>query len=80
MAVPPAQTKGAPVPLFVIIPLQPPLAETVANQAVYFALIVACDWQATSTTFAGHVKTTGAGAGTVKVAVQVVVNGAHLLV
>ena len=76
----PPQAAGAPVLLFVKTPLQPPVAETVANQVEKAVLIAACDWQAAAVVFVGQVSTTDGAAGTVKVAVQVVVNGAQSLV
>ena len=57
----PPQAAGAPVLLFVKTPLQPPVAETVANQVVKAVLIAAWDWQAATVVFVGQV-TEGAGA------------------
>jgi hypothetical protein len=62
------------------IPLQPPLALAVANHALNAVFTWACVKQADVVTFAGQVKVTVGGAGTVNVAWQVVVNGAHELV
>ena len=75
----PPQAKGAPVLLFVNIPLQPPLAETVANQVEKAVFTAACVWQAATVVLVGQVRTTGA-ADTVKIAWQVVVVGAQELV
>lgn len=58
--------------LFVNIPLQPPLAVAVANQAAKAALTATCVWQAFAVVLIGQVSTTGGGIGTVKVDVQVV--------
>jgi hypothetical protein len=66
--------------LFVNPLLQPPLADAVANQAAKAVLICACVLQAAVVVFTGQVNTTADGAGTVNVALQVVVNGAQLLV
>ena len=76
----PPQAAGAPVLLFVNAPLQPPLAEAVANQVAKAASTAACDWQAAAVVFVGQVSTTVGGAATVKVAWQVVVVGAQSLV
>ena len=76
----PPQAKGAPVLSLVNTPLQTPLAEALASQVVNAVLIAACDWQAATVVFVGQVSTTVGAAGTVKVAVQVVVNGAQSLV
>ena len=65
--------------LFVKTPLQPPLAVAVANQVAKAVFTAACVWQAVVVVFTGQVSTTGEEA-TVKVAWQVVVNGAQLLV
>jgi hypothetical protein len=62
------------------IPLQPPLADAVANHALKAVLICACVKQAPVVVFTGQVNVTVGGAGTVNVAWQVVVNGAHELV
>jgi hypothetical protein len=66
--------------LFVNTPLQPPLADAVANHALKAVFTCACVKQAAVLVFTGHVKTIVGGAGTVNVAWQVVVNGAHVLV
>jgi hypothetical protein len=76
----PPQALGAPVLLFVKVPLQPPLALTVANQVAKAVFTAACVWQAAVVVFTGQVSTTVGAAGTVKVAWQVVVKGAQLLV
>ena len=76
----PPQAEGAPVLLFVNTPLQPPLAEAVANQVEKAVLIAAWDWHAAAVVFVGQVSTTGGAAVTVKVAWQVVVVGAQSLV
>ncbi len=65
--------------LFVRTPLQPPLAEAVASHVAKAVLTAACVWQAAAVVFVGQVSTTGDDA-TVKVAWQVVVSGAQLLV
>ena len=74
------QICGTPGLLFVMAPLQPPLAETLANQAAYWVLSCACVKHALTVVFTGQVSTTVGGAATVNVAVQVVVNGAQELV
>ena len=66
--------------LFDNAPLQPPVADAVANQVAKAVLIDACDWQAATAVFVGQVSTTVGAAGTVKVAWQVVVSGAQVLV
>jgi hypothetical protein len=76
----PPQADGAPVLLFVKTPLQPPLALAVASQVAKAEFTAACDWQAAAVVFVGHVSTTVGAAGTVKVAWQVVVSGAQVLV
>ena len=76
----PPQAAGAPVLLLVKTPLQPPLADAVANQVAKAVLMAACDWQAATVVFVGQVSTTVGAAGTVKVAWQVVVVGAQSLV
>ena len=58
--------------LFVNTPLQPPVADAVANQVEKAVLIAACDWQAAAVVFVGQVSTTVGAAVTVKVAWQVV--------
>jgi hypothetical protein len=64
----PPQAEGAPVLLFVNTPLQPPLAETVANQAEKAAFTAACVWHAGVVVLIGQISTTGAAVVTVKVA------------
>ena len=76
----PPQAAGAPVLLFVKTPLQPPVAETVANQVAKAVFTAACVWQAAAVVLVGQVSTTVGAAGTVKVAWQVVVVGAQSLV
>jgi hypothetical protein len=66
--------------LFVRAPLQPPLALAVANQVAKAVLTAACVWHAAAVVLVGHVSTTVGAAGTVKVAWQVVVVGAQVLV
>lgn len=66
--------------LLVKEPLQPPLAEAVAIQAVKAAFTAAWVWQAAVVVLIGQLSTTGGVAVTVKVAWQVVVVGAHELV
>ena len=66
--------------LFVNTPLQPPLPDAVANQALNAVFICACVKQAAVVVLTGHVNDTVGGAGTVNVAWQVVVNGAQVLV
>ena len=68
----PPQAEGAPVLLFVKTPLQPPLADTEANQVEKAVLIAAWDWQAAAVVFVGQISTTVGAAATVKVAWQVV--------
>jgi hypothetical protein len=61
--------------------LHPPLADAVANHALKALLTCACVKQAdVLKLFGGHVNDITGGAGTVNVAWQVVVNGAHVLV
>ena len=76
----PPQADGAPVLLLVKTPLHPPLAVALASHAANWAFTADCVWQAATVVFVGQLSTTVGGAGTVKVAVQVVVNGAQLLV
>ena len=61
-------------------PLQPPLANAVANHALNAVFTCACVKQAAVLVFTGQVNTTVGGAGTVNVAWQVVIVGAQLLV
>ena len=76
----PPQAGGAPVLLLDRIPLQPPLADAVANHALKAVFTCACVKQEAVLVFTGHVSVIVGGAGTVNVAWQVVVNGAHVLV
>jgi hypothetical protein len=66
--------------LFVNVPPHPPVAEAVASHAVKAASTWACVEQVGTVRLVGQVSTTWAGAVTVKVAVQVVVSGAQVLV
>ena len=66
--------------LFVKTPLQPPVPDAVASHVLKAVFICACVKHADVVVFTGHVNTTDGGAGTVKVASQVVVIGAHKLV
>jgi hypothetical protein len=66
--------------LFVNTALHPPLPDAVANQALKAVFACACVKQADVVVFTGQVNDTTGGAGTVKVAWQLVVNGAQLLV
>ena len=66
--------------LLVDTPLQPPLPEAVASQVAKAEFTAACVWQAAVVVLVGQVSTTVGAAGTVKVAWQVVVIGAQLLV
>jgi hypothetical protein len=74
------QISGAPGLLFVIKLLHPPLAETLASQSAYSVFNCACVRQGPTVRGAGQVSTTAGADATVKVAVQVVVNGKQLLV
>ena len=76
----PPQLDGAPVLLFVNTPLHPPLADAVASHAAKAVFTAACVRQTGVVVFTGQVNTTVAGAGTVNVAWQVVINGAQVLV
>ncbi len=60
--------------------LHPPCPLNVASQAAYWALIAACVWQEATVVGTGQIMVTGGGAATVKLAWQVVVNGAQVLV
>ena len=62
------------------MPLQPPLADAVANHALNAVFTCACVKQSDVLMFAGQVNDTVGGPGTVNVAWQVVVSGAHVLV
>ena len=66
--------------LFVNTPLHPPLADAVANHALKAVFTCACVKQEAVLVFTGQVNDTIGGGGTVKVAWQVVVNGAQVLV
>ena len=66
--------------LLVKTPLQPPLPEAVANQVAKAVLTAACVWHAVVVVFTGQVSTMGGASKTVKVAWQVVVSGAQVLV
>ena len=57
----PPQAAGAPVLLLVKTPLQPPLADAVANQLVKAAFTEPCVWQAATVVLVGQVNE---GAGT----------------
>jgi hypothetical protein len=76
----PPQIGGAPVLLLVKTPLQPPVADADASHVAKDAFTAACDWQAVVVVLAGQFSTTFCGAATVKVAWQVVVSGAQVLV
>jgi hypothetical protein len=75
----PPQAEGAPVLLLDNTTPHPPVVVAEASHAAYLASIAACVWQAASDWFVGAFKTSGEFA-TVKVAWQVVVNGAQVLV
>jgi hypothetical protein len=68
----PPQIEGGPWLLFDKLPLQPPLAFAAASHAANCALTSFCVWQEATVKSAGQLSTTGAGAGTVKVLVQLV--------
>ena len=76
----PPQADGAPVLLFVNTPLQPPLADAVANQALKAVFTCACVKQDAVEVFTGHVSDITVGAVTVNVAEHVLINGSHVLV
>jgi hypothetical protein len=76
----PPHAGGAPVLLFVNIPLHPPVPDAVANHALKAVFTCACVKQVAVLMFAGQVNDIVVGDGTVNVAWQVVVNGAHELV
>jgi hypothetical protein len=61
-------------------PLHPPDPDAVANHALKAVFTCACDKQEAVVVLTGHVNDIVDGAGTVNVAWQVVVNGAHVLV
>ena len=67
----PPQASGAPGLLFVKTALQPPVMETVASHAAYFASMAACVWQAASVVLIGQVRSTAGAAVTANVRVQV---------
>ncbi len=73
----PPHAAGAPVLLLDNTTPQPPVVVAEASQVAYLASIVACVWQAASAWLTGAFKTKGELA-TVKVAWQVVVNGAQV--
>ena len=62
------------------MPLHPPLADAVANHAEKAVFTCACVKQDAVLVFTGHLNDTVGTGGTVNVASQVVVNGAHELV
>ena len=66
--------------LLVSTPLQPPLPVAVANHVANLALMAACVCPKASNWLVGQVSTTVGAAATEKVAIQVVVNGAQVLV
>lgn len=76
----PPQAEGVPGLLLVKTALQPPLKLVKPSHAAYFASICACVWQAASTVVAGQFNTITGASATVKVAEQVLVSGAQVLV
>ena len=62
------------------MPLHPPLADAVASHAEKAVFTCACVKQDAVLVFTGQVSNTVGGGGTVNVASQVVLNGAHELV
>ena len=76
----PPQAGGAPVLLLEKAPLQPPEALAVASQVAKAASTAACVWQEAAVVLVGQVSTTDGDAATVKVALQVVIRGAQVLV
>jgi hypothetical protein len=76
----PPQALGAPVLLLLRAPLHPPLELAVASHAVNSALTADCVWQDATVVFCGQTNDTAGGPVTVKLALQVVVVGAQLLV
>jgi hypothetical protein len=76
----PPQAGGAPVLLFEKLPGQPPVTKPDANHVAYSASMAACVWQAAVVWSIGQKIVIGGDAVTVKVAVQVVVKGAQVLV
>ena len=65
---------------FVNTPLQPPLADAVANHALNAEFTCACVKQAAVEVVTGHVNDTTGAAVTVNVAEQVSTKGSHVLV
>ena len=76
----PPQAEGAPVLLLERTPLQPPTPDAVASQVAYAVFTAACVWQGPVVVLTGQVSTTVGGAVTVKVAWQVELKGAQVLV
>ncbi len=76
----PPQAGGAPVLLLVKTPLQPPEADAVANHVANAVFTAACVSQAAVVVFVGQFSMMVGAEGTVKVAWQVVINGAQVLV
>jgi hypothetical protein len=76
----PPQAFGAEPALLVRIPLHPPLELAVASHAVNSALTAAWVWQDATVVLLGQTNDTVGAAVTVKLALQVVVVGAQLLV
>ncbi len=66
--------------LFVRTPLQPPMADAEASQFENAVFTATCVWQAGVVVLVGQANATFCAAATVKVAWQVVVKGAQLLV
>jgi hypothetical protein len=66
--------------LLLLDPLHPPLELAVASHAVNSAFTCSCVWQDATVVFCGQTNDTAGGAVTVKLALQVVVVGAQLLV
>ena len=75
----PPHANGAPVLLLVTVTLHPPLFVAPPNQVLYAASTAACVWQLVVVVLVGVVKLTVVDAGTVNVALHVVLNGAQLL-
>ena len=69
VAVPP-QAFGVVLPLFVSIPLQPPVNPAVFFQVLNLVVMAVCVWHATSVTLAGQLTTTTGAGLTVNVAVH----------
>ena len=76
----PPQKLGAPLLLLLKPPLHPPLALAVASHVVNAASACACDVNGPTVVFVGQINDTVGGANTVKVAAQVEIKGAQLLV